>query len=761
MNKLLQKQFGFHEIEIKKLNGYDNANYLIKTEGGKYIFKTYPKNTESIALVEAENETLLFLHSSKNNQFPKPVPFKDDSLIKVLEIEGKETICRMLSFLEGECLEDVIHSKTLFQSLGVFLAQMDMKLQSFNNYTIKARQWEWGIQYLHLNKKYMKDITNAKNRSTVSYFFQQFEENVFPVLPELRKTIIHNDANEWNILVNNGEVSGIIDFGDLAYSPLINELAVAIAYACFDKENPLEWASVILKSYHEILPIEEKEVTVLYYLIAARLSISVCNSAHSKKENPDNSYALVSEKQAWKMLYRWLSINPIAAENSFRSAIGLSALQAKSTDEMIRERHKVISPVLSLTYSKPIYMVKSAFQYMYDAYGNTYLDAYNNIPHVGHSHPKVVEAGQRQMDKLNTNTRYLYDLLPEYANELLSKFHDSLNKVFFVNSGSAASDLAIRIARMHTGHKNIMVMEHGYHGQTQTDIDISDYKFSNKVGQGQKEYIIKAAIPDTYRGKYTTNDGSAGKMYAREAIEQIKASDAPIAAFISEPIVGCAGQVPLAKGYLKEIYPEIRKQGGVCISDEVQTGFGRLGDYFWGYEAQEVVPNIVIVGKPMGNGHPMGAVITTQEIAESFSKGVEFFSSFGGNPVSCAIGLSVLNIIEEENLQENAKEVGNFYKSLFIDLQKKFPCIGDVRGSGLFIGVEIVKNRYSKEHDTNLAHHIKNELRNQHILLSTDGPFDSVLKTKPALCFTKENTQQVTDHIYEILKTYYNNVYKK
>ena len=365
------------------------------------------------------------------------------------------------------------------------------------------------------------------------------------------------------------------------------------------------------------------------------------------------------------------------------------------------------------------------------------------------------------MGKLNTNTRYLYDLLPEYANKLLSKFPDSLNKVFFVNSGSAASDLAIRIARMHTGQKNIMVMEHGYHGQTQTDIDISDYKFSNKVGQGQKEYIIKAAIPDTYRGKYTTNDGSAGKMYAREAIEQIKASDAPIAAFISEPILGCAGQVPLAKGYLKEIYPEIRKQGGVCISDEVQTGFGRLGDYFWGFEAQEVVPNIVIVGKPMGNGHPMGAVITTQEIAESFSKGVEFFSSFGGNPVSCAIGLSVLNVIEEENLQENAKEVGNFYKSLFIDLQKEFPCIGDVRGSGLFIGVEIVKNRYSKEHDTNLAHHIKNELRNQHILISTDGPFDSVLKTKPALCFTKENTQQVTDHIYEILKTYYNNVYKK
>lgn len=213
--------------------------------------------------------------------------------------------------------------------------------------------------------------------------------------------------------------------------------------------------------------------------------------------------------------------------------------------------------------------------------------------------------------------------------------------------------------------------------------------------------------------------------------------------------------MPLAKGYLKELYPAIRKQGGVCISDEVQTGFGRLGDYFWGYEAQEVIPDIIIIGKPMGNGHPMGAVITTQEVAYSFCKGTEFFSSFGGNPVSCAIGLSVLNIIEEEELQENAKVVSKFYKSLFIDLQKDFSCIGNVRGSGLFLGAEIVKNGDSHEPDTVLANYIKNELRNQNILISTDGPFDSVIKSKPPMCFTKENAQEVIDHTFEILKTYH------
>ena len=750
----LQKEFGFRRIERKKLNAYDNANYLINTDSGKYVFKTYLKNTETLDLVEAENEALLFLQNSKNNKFPIPIPFRDGSFVKCAEIDGEIIICRMLSFLEGQFLGETEHSKSLFESLGTFLAQMDIELQSFNHYTIKARQWEWDIQYLYLNKKYIKDISDVKDQNLIRYFIQQFEENVVPILPDLRKTIIHNDANDWNVLANNGKVSGIIDFGDLVYSALVNELAVAITYACYDKKNPLEWASIILKSYHKVLAIEEIEISVLYYLIAARLCTCLINSSHSRIINPDNKYAQISEKPAWKMLRRWLITNPELAENNFRCAINLPVKNPVSTDNLIEKRQKHISPIISLSYSSPIYMIKSAFQYMYDAYGNTCLDAYNNIPHVGHSHPEVVEAGQRQMAKLNTNTRYLYDSLQEYSEKLLSKFPNQLDKVYFVNSGSAASDLAVRIARSHTGYENIMVMEHGYHGNTQIGIDISDYKFSNAAGQGQKDYILKAAIPDTHRGKYTKSDGSAEKSYALEAIEQIRHSDSPIAAFISEPIVGCGGQVPMAKGYLKKIYPEIRRQGGVCISDEVQVGFGRLGEYFWGYEEHEVVPDLVIIGKPMGNGHPMGAVICTSELAESFSKGVEFFSSFGGNPVSCAIGLSVLDVIEDEKLQENARTVGEYYKSLFMDLQKEFPCIGDVRGSGLFIGVEIVKNN-DREPDTVLASLIKNELRNQNILISTDGPYDNVLKTKPPMCFNKENAKQVTDHTYEILKTYY------
>ncbi|WP_108805235.1 aminotransferase class III-fold pyridoxal phosphate-dependent enzyme [Aquimarina sp. Aq107] len=751
--KLLEAEFSFQKPEVKRLNGYDNVNYIVKTNTEKYIFKTYSFDKELFSVLKAENELLLHLQQKETNTFPKPIAFTDGSLIKLVDIDGSKMICRMLSFLDGSFLGDINPNKELMYSLGGFLAEMNLKFQEFDSYVLQARQWEWDIQYVYLNKKYLDDISDPRDKNIVDYFFQQYEENVVQILPELRKQIIHNDANEWNILIKNNHVSGIIDFGDLAHSQLINEIAIAITYSCYDKETPLDWASSLLKGYHKILPLEEKEIKVLYYLIAARLCTSVCNSAHSRKVNPDNVYATVSEKYAWQMLYKWMRINPIKAENVFRRAIGFLPIENPlTTEEQIKRRHTNISPIVSLSYEEPISMSRSAFQYMYDTDGNTFLDAYNNIPHVGHSHPRVVKAGQKQMARLNTNTRYLYDLLPTYAEKLLSKFPDSLSKVFFVNSGSAASDLAMRMVYAHTGYKKTMVMEHGYHGNTQISIDISDYKFNNPKGQGQKGNILKTPIPDTYRGKYT--ERNAGELYAEDAVKQIENSSTPIGAFITEPVVGCGGQVPLAAGYLKKVYPAIRKQGGVCVSDEVQTGFGRLGDYFWGFESQDVVPDMVIVGKPIANGHPMGAVITTEEIAQSFGQGVEFFSSFGGNPVSCAIGLSVLDVIEEEKLQHNAKQVGDYYKSLLCDLQNKYDCIGDVRGSGLFLGIEIIKAENNETNKT-LAHHIKNELRNKFILISTDGPDDSVLKTKPPLCFTKENAKEVVDTIDEILERYY------
>lgn len=734
IKQLLDDFFQIKPIKIKVLNAYANTNYLIETKSNKYILKEYMFEQELFDFLLAESRILQNLSENQPDLFQKVYLNKDNEAV----FRKNDKMYRLIGFLEGELLVNVAHSEKLSENLGKILAKADLILQKLNLPAIKARQYEWDILQIDLSKKYFQEIENPADRKLVEYFHLQFNEEVRPHIPELRKSIIHADANDYNVLVKDDKISGIIDFGDSVYSLLVNELAVAITYLMFEKDEALNYAVAFIKGYHKIIPLQEKEIKLLYYLIATRLCISVSQAAHAKKLKPKDEYISISERPAWNLLRKWIEINPLKAEDIFRRAAGMSSIINDTTIEDTSLRNKNISRVFSISYPKPIKMHKAAFQYMYDTHGNTYLDTRNNIPQVGHSHPRIVQAAQRKMAQLNTNTRYLYDELNEYSERLLAKFPKQLNKIYFVNSGSAAADLAYRLALTHTKKQKFAVMQYGYHGNTYATINLSHYKFAGKGGSGTPENIIVADAPDTYRGKYT-NTESAGRSYAFDFIKTAKAYSGQIAGFIAEPIISAAGQIPLPKGYLSEIYQFIRNQGGVCISDEVQTGFGRTGKHFWAYEASGIVPDIVVLGKPIGNGHPMAAVVCRKEIAKSFENGMEFFSSFGGNPISCAIGIEVLNILEEENLAKNAVEVGNYMIEQFKKLAKKYLIIGDVRGLGLSLGIDIVKNPLTKEPDTEFAQTIVNQLKSKGILAGTDGPFDNVLKIKPPLCFTKKN----------------------
>jgi len=755
--ELLKKHFGIENAALKKLEGYGrSANYLVETaQGEKFVYKHYQNEPGLYELLSAENQVLQKLSHQLPNSYPAPVRNLNGKSLS--SVENGTQLGRLLTFVEGEFLAEVEHSPELFQSIGRFLAQMNQALLGFYHPAIGARQLDWDLQHCLNNRKYVEYIETPQQRRLVEYFLLQFGETVLPEMPNLRRSVIHSDANDWNLLVRDDQVSAIIDFGDVAYSPLIHELAIAVTYAILGKSKPIEWACYVIRGYNETLPLEKKEIELLYYLIAGRLCISVCNSAYSKILSPDNEYITISEEPAWEMLEKWISISPIHATNEFESSTGLKAKIQRDTETDLKRRWRYISKSLSISYSQPIKMVKAAFQYMYDASGKTYLDARNNIPHVGHCHPKVVQAGQRQMALLNTNTRYLYDQLNDYAEQLLRKFPEPLNKVFFVNSGSAASDLAIRLAYTHTGCQNVMAVEHGYHGNTKIGIDISPHKFEGKGGRGQASYILKAPIPDTYRGPYKNSDGEAGKLYANDVINLLNKNGKGVGAFICEPVIGCAGQVPLPKGYLKEVYRAIRAHGGICISDEVQTGFGRLGEHFWGFQMQSVVPEIVVLGKPMGNGHPLAAVVTTDEVARSFENGMEFFSSYGGNPVSCAVGLAVLQVIEEEELQRNALETGNYLKQRLWKLAENYPEMGDVRGFGLFLGIEFVRDLNTLQPYTELAEYVKNQLKENGVLVGTDGPYENVIKIKPPMCFNKSNAQQLIDELETTVSTRLNN----
>ena len=402
-------------------------------------------------------------------------------------------------------------------------------------------------------------------------------------------------------------------------------------------------------------------------------------------------------------------------------------------------RRADLGPSLSTSYRQHLSIVRGEGVWLYDQTGRGYLDCVNNVAHVGHAHPHVVTAIARQAALLNTNTRYLHRTILDYAERLAATFPDSLSVVYFTNSGSEANELALRIARTVTGHHDIVAVDWGYHGNTNDLVEISAYKFNRKGGAGKPPHTHIADLPDPYRGAH----GNDGVAYAQSVAGACAAardhSGSGPAAFIAESISGCGGQVVFAEGYLAAAFGHARAAGALCIADEVQVGFGRVGNAMWAFEEHGVVPDIVTLGKPIGNGHPLGAVVTTPALAAAFANGMEWFNTFGGNPVSCAAGMAVLDVIEREGLLARAADTGAHLLRRIGELAQRHAAIGDVRGRGLYLGIDLVVDRVTKEPATALAAEVANRLREQGVLISTDGPYDNVIKIKPPIVFTREH----------------------
>ena len=447
-----------------------------------------------------------------------------------------------------------------------------------------------------------------------------------------------------------------------------------------------------------------------------------------------NGVAFPSKVEIWKSLCP----NP---NFIFKEELNTSK-ERISEEKIINFRKDHLGKGLSLSYDKPLHIVRGEDVYLIDIEGRKYLDTVNNVNHVGHQHPKVVAAGQKQMAVLNTNTRYLHEEIIGYAEALLKKLPPHLSVIHIVNSGSEANELALRMVKTVTGNKDILAIEVGYHGNTNAVMDVSSYKFEGEGGFPKPETTHILPLPDSFRGKYSGADcGIDYANHAKEIIQNLKVEGKKIAGFIGETMISCGGQIVPPKNYFKEVYKHVREAGGICIADEVQTGFGRMGKTFWAFELYDVQPDIVTMGKPAGNGHPLAIVACTKEVAEKFNTGMEYFNTFGGNPVSCAIGRAVLEVIETENLQQNALEVGGYLKKELKNLQKIFPIIGDVRGEGLFLGFEL--NDSEKNPLPEYASYLANRMKQLGILMSIDGPDHNVLKIKPPMVFSKVNTEEL------------------
>ncbi len=449
----------------------------------------------------------------------------------------------------------------------------------------------------------------------------------------------------------------------------------------------------------------------------------------------------------------WTSLSP-DPNLILRLPYSLEPPPKTSAAELKSRRKASLNPSLSLSYQQPLKILRGYLHHLYDEDGLAYLDCVNNVSHVGHSHPRIVHAAQDQIARLNTNTRYLHDTIVEYAEALSATLPAPLSVCFFVNSGSEANELALRLAQAYTGGRDIIVIDHAYHGHTSALIDISPYKFKGPGGAGRSAHVQVAEMPDGFRGACRGFDTQAGEFYARsvaEKIAAIQARGAQLSAFFAEGIMGCGGQMPLPADYLAQAYSMVREAGGVCVADEVQTGFGRVGARFWSFELSGVRPDIVTMGKPMGNGHPIGAVVTTPEIAAAFDTGMEYFNTFGGNPVSCAIGLEALRVIQDEGLQRNALETGAYWMERLNALSADYPIIGQTRGAGLFLGLDLIRNRDTLEPADWEAAHIVERLKRRGILVSTEGPGHNVLKLKPPIIFRREHVDLFVDVLAEVL----------
>ena len=435
------------------------------------------------------------------------------------------------------------------------------------------------------------------------------------------------------------------------------------------------------------------------------------------------------------------------------AALGRPAVRAPQ-DDALERRHRSLAEVQEHYYGDPPRIERGWREHLIDLDGRVYLDMLNNVASVGHAHPHVVGAATRQLHLLNTNSRFHYGLIADYAERIADTLPAELDTVFFVNSGSEATDLAIRLAMSATGRHDIVAMREAYHGWTYASDAVSTSIADNPNALATRpDWVHTVAAANAYRGEHR---GSAAEKYAPGAvavIDALAASGHAPAGFICETYFGNAGGIALPDGYLRAVYAAVRRHGGIAIADEVQVGFGRLGDWFWGFQQQDAVPDIVAVAKSIGAGQPIGAVITRREIADRYRTGGYFFSSTGGSPVSAAVGMAVLDVIEQEGLQENARIVGSHLKGRLEALGERFPIVGHVHGAGLYLGLEFVRDRDTREPATEETAAICDRLLELGVIMQPTGDHQNVLKIKPPLCVTRESADYFADALARVLET--------
>ena len=587
-----------------------------------------------------------------------------------------------------------------------------------------------------------------ERRALVERTLDRYESAVEPSLQLVPLSTIHGDVNPGNVLVARDDperVAGIVDFGDLVHTRTVIDPAIAAAYQAFGSRDPFSPLAEVVTAYHAVRPLTAAELRLVPELAAARMAQSLLISAWRADLHPDNvDYILADADDCFATLALLAEHTPAALAASLAEACGVQLRPPTGLAASLSLRAARLGPALSLSYDEPVRLVSGDGVWLTDSDGNRLLDAYNNVPQVGHAHPRVTAALAAQARRLTTNTRYLVDEVAVYADRLAALLPGDLSVVMFVNSGSEANDVAIQIARAVTGNRGAVITEHAYHGTTAATAALSPEELGPEALESWVARIGGAA---------TLGSPDAGAKVGDEvdcAFVRLREAGHDPAFLICDDVFSSDGIFAVPPGYLIAAYARARAAGALCIADEVQAGFGRVGEAYWGFAQDGVVPDIVTLGKPMGNGHPMGAVVTTPAIAAEFAARWHFFSTFAGSPVAAAVGTAVLDVIGGEQLAEQAERVGAYLKARLTEVAAAQPAIRQVRGPGLFIGVELDCEAPGRG---DIGTRVANGLRLQGVLVGATGPRANVIKIRPPLVFSEAHADRVAAALDVTLST--------
>lgn len=748
--------FGFTG-EASALGGERDQNFLLTGDDGERLLKI-GNRADSVAIIELQCAALRRL-AALAPSLPVPRLFRSTAnadWFEAPDAEGCSYRARLLSYLPGTLVGDAPDDPRMMHALGATAAGIGAALRGLFH-GAADHPLAWDIKRAETISKLASGIADNRHRALAEAAFEAFAHIAAPQLPRLRAQIIHNDISFHNTLVavdRPWTVAGVYDFGDVIHAPLIQDLAVAAAEIPAGRNGELALSARLVAGFHSITPLEPLEIELLPVLAATRLAM--CFAIASWKPFPDDrDHYESSDDDLSGMLEAIQAEGHEEVAHLYRSACGMSvpviAVSAGTAgDDLGRRRSERLGSGYELSYEVPIHMVRGEGVWLHAIDGAVYLDCYNNVPQVGHCHPHVVAAIAGQAATLNTNTRYLYEQIVELGDRLIATMPDELEVCMMVSSGSEANDLAWRIATTCTGHSGGLVTRNAYHGVTQATYDLSP----SGRGDDLADHVETIEPPDDYRGQWHRDDPNRGIKFAADAdtaIARLHAKGHQPAMFLIDTVLCSDGIFEMPAGFLSAVFERVRAAGGLCVADEVQAGFGRTGTHMWGFEADQAVPDIVTMGKPIGNGHPIGAVVTRRELAEQFQAISGFFSTTGGNPVSCVAATAVLDVIEGESLQQNARQVGAELRAALEDLSKRHALVGDVRGPGLFIGVELVRDRSTLEPATQEAHLVVNRLRERGVLVGLEGPHGNVIKIRPPIVFASSHVERLVGTLDAVL----------